>query len=146
FETIAYDDAGRISQITNGDGITNYVFDDRGQLTSADRSGTNLDEAFSYDPAGNRTLPGYQTLPGNRLQSDGTYQYTYDNEGNLVLQTEMATGNTREFQWDHRNRLIAVIDKDASGTETQRVTFGYDALDHRIAKEVQAGDSDVITH
>src|SRR5262249_46174685 len=47
------------------------------------------------------------------------------------------------FQWDERNRLVAVVDKDASGKVTQQILFTYDALDERIAEEVQQGGSDV---
>jgi len=29
-------------------------------------------------------MSGYQTGTGNRLLSDGTFNYTYDNEGNML--------------------------------------------------------------
>ena len=41
-------------------------------------------ESFSYDANGNRTMTGYSTGTGNRLLSDGTYNYTYDDEGNTL--------------------------------------------------------------
>ncbi len=42
----------------------------------------------------------------------------------------------RQFEWDYRNRLVAVVDKDAAGNEAQRVEFTYDAIDRRISKLV----------
>src|SRR5262249_51090386 len=70
----------------------------------------------------------------------------YDNEGNMTLRTEAATGNTRQFVWDFRNRLVSVIDKGASGNLIQQVDFAYDALDRRISKRVRdAAGHDVQT-
>ena len=81
------------------------------------------------------------TGPGNRLLSDGTYDYEYDDEGNLILRTEISgpgAGNFREFEYDHRNRLVKVTDRDPGGPVTQVVEFAYDSLDRRIAKTVDA--------
>ncbi|MFM6647620.1 MAG: RHS repeat domain-containing protein, partial [Dolichospermum sp.] len=44
--------------------------------------------------------------------------------------------------WDYRNRLVAFVDKDATGKETQRVEFTYDALNRRIAKAVDTNPQD----
>lgn len=44
------------------------------------------------------------------MESDGTYDYEYDAEGNRTKQTSIASGDYRTFTWDHRNRLIAVTD------------------------------------
>ncbi|MFM6776107.1 MAG: RHS repeat domain-containing protein, partial [Dolichospermum sp.] len=85
---------------------------------------------------------GYVTGKGNRLLSDGKYNYEYDNEGNLTKQTEIATGKVQELTWDYRNRLVAFVDKDATGKETQRVEFTYDALNRRIAKAVDTNPQD----
>jgi hypothetical protein len=38
-------------------------------------------------------------------QADGTFNYTYDNEGNTLTKTRIATGAVTEFVWAHRNRL-----------------------------------------
>jgi len=89
--TYAYDAASRVPQYTGPEGTISYSYDATSQLTSA-TGATN--ETYNYDPAGNRTGSGYQTGPANRLQSDGTYNYTYDAEGNLIQKTEIATGKT----------------------------------------------------
>jgi len=107
------------------------------------------------DANGNRVASslhsdGYETGVGNRLLSDGTYNYEYDDEGNLISQTEIATGAVREFEWDYRNRLVAVIDKNQANSETQRVEYTYDAFNRRITKAVDTNPQDavaaVVTH
>ncbi|MEM9808263.1 MAG: hypothetical protein AAF959_23610, partial [Cyanobacteria bacterium P01_D01_bin.56] len=142
FYNYGYDDASRISQITDIDGTNSYTYDDRDQLIAADYSNAaNPDETYGYDANGNRTNSslhgnGYVTGDNNQLLSDGTYNYTYDDEGNLLTRTEIATGNVRTFTWDYRNRLIAVSDTDTTGNELQRVEYIYDAFDRRISKTV----------
>ena len=142
FYDYTYDTDSRITRIVDVNGTTDYIYDDRDQLTGADRSNESLpDETFRFDANGNRLESsqhgtGYLTGPANRLLSDGTYNYTYDDEGNMRTRTEIATGAVREFTWDHRNRLVSVVDKNSGGEATQEVRFGYDALDRRIAKAV----------
>ncbi len=55
-----YDAANRITQFTNPDGVINYTYDERSQLTGAE-SDYQADESYSYDGNGNRTNPGYST-------------------------------------------------------------------------------------
>jgi RHS repeat-associated protein len=95
-------------------------------------------ESYSYDANGNRTLDGYVVGPGNRLSSDGTYDYTGDNEGNILTKTRIADGETTEFTWDHRNRLTQVLVKAAGGTVLKEERFTYDALDRRIGMWVDS--------
>ncbi|MEO0627758.1 MAG: DUF4595 domain-containing protein, partial [Bacteroidota bacterium] len=101
------------------------------------------DESYSYDANGNRvsySLHGsdYVTSSNNQLVADEVYTYEYDAEGNLTQQTETATGDVRVFEWDYRNRLVAVVDSDVTGIEVQRVSYTYDAMGRRIAKAVDA--------
>ena len=98
-------------------------------------SGTRS-EGYSYDANGNRTMTGYQTGAGNRLSSDGVYNYAYDDEGNLLTKTRISDGQRTEFVWDYRNRLSGVLVKDASGNVLQDTVFTYDVNDRRIGKWV----------
>jgi RHS repeat-associated protein len=143
---LTYDAASRIRQIVDVDGTRTYTHDDTNQLAGANyTSAAQTDEAFAYDDNGNRTGAGIVTGPANRLLSDGTFNYQYDNEGNLILRTEIATGRVREFQWDHRNRLVRVTDRDtAAGPATQVVRYTYDAMDRRIAKAVDTTPQDSV--
>ena len=148
FYNYVYDAASRITKITDVDGATDYTYDNRAQLTGANHSNANNpDETYTYDANGNRVTSsihgnGYVTGKGNRLLSDGKYNYEYDNEGNLTKQTEIATGKVQELTWDYRNRLVAFVDKDAAGKETQRVEFTYDAFNRRIAKAIDTNPQD----
>jgi len=141
-EDFVYDGVSRITQITDIDGVTDYSYDERNQLTGAERSDSNNpDESYSYDANGNRLSSSfheddYVTGENNQLESDGIYNYEYDLEGNLIRQTEIATGAVREFEWDYRNRLVTVVDEDALAEVTQSVSYTYDALNRRISKTV----------
>ena len=138
FETLTYDAASRITSINSVDGLSTYNYDQTNQLLSAihDPLSSLPNESYSYDLNGNRTINGYVTGAANRLVSDGTFNYEYDDEGNTIRSTEIATGVVREFEWDHRNRLVAVTDRDASNTVTQTVEYTYDTAHRRVSKTV----------
>lgn len=117
-----------------------YGYDAAGQLLSAERS-VGADESYAYDANGNRTaswLHGtdYVTGDGNRLLSDGVYDYAYDAEGNMITRTHAASGHTTTYTWDHRNRLTRVEQRDGGGDGTLlgEVEYVYDVLDRRIAR------------
>lgn len=144
FYNFKYDGGDRITKITDIDGTNDYTYDKNSRLTGANHTtATNPDEFYSYDANGNRITSNihgnsYLTGTNNRLLSDGKYNYEYDAEGNLIAKTEIATGKIRQFEWDYRNRLISVIDKDATGIETLQVNYTYDAMNQRIASSVDA--------
>ena len=91
-----YDAANRLTQLTTPDGSSDYSYNGRNELTSSVHSYQD-DEGYSYDDTGNRTNAGYVTGDHNRLLSDGTYSYEYDNEGNRVRRVEIATGAVTEY-------------------------------------------------
>jgi hypothetical protein len=92
-----------------------------------------------YDDNGNRTGGGYATGPYNRITSDGTYDYEYDDEGNIVLRTRISDDYYTEYEWDHRNRLIGVTDFDEQSTQLQQVTYAYDAFNRLVSRTLQVG-------
>lgn len=61
-------------------------------------------------------MPGYVTGTGNRLLSDGTHNYTYDDEGNTLTKVRISDGERTEYTWDYRNRLTQVVVKDSGGS------------------------------
>jgi RHS repeat-associated protein len=67
----------------------------------------------------------------NRLTDDGTYTYSYDNNGNRLTRTEKATGNITNYTWDAENRLIEVQMPGGS-----IVQYEYDPFGRRIQKNV----------
>ena len=124
-----WDAAGQLTQEVSNDGTLDFSYDVTGQLTGVTGWRT---EDYTFDPLGNRTMSGYQTGTGNRLLSDGTFNYTYDNEGNMLTKTEIATGKVTEYTWDRRNRLTNVTIKDSGGSVIQQSDYTYDAFDKRI--------------
>ena len=82
------DNAGRLTQEVrtwasgaSTDTVT-YGYTSNDQLTSVSHTHVSFaNESFSYDANGNRTGT---TGTDNRLTTDGTYNYAYDNEGNLL--------------------------------------------------------------
>ena len=113
------------TSLVGNDGTGDYTYDDTGQLTDADYD-FQTDETYTYDDNGNRTNTGYTTGDHNRLTSDGTYNYTYDNEGNVLTKTNISTSESVEYTWDHRNRLTKVTFKNSSSTATKIVEYAYD--------------------
>jgi len=100
-----------------------------------DETGT-LIEYYRYDANGNRTEShlhgtGYVTGTGNRLLSDGTYDYPYDAEGNMISKTDKTTGEVNEFYWDYRSRLTRVVVKDSGGTITAEDRYRYGVFNRR---------------
>ena len=153
-----YDAASRITQITDIDGATSFTYDTRDELTSATHADpVNPHETYAYDATGNRTSShlhgqGYKigdgnpaTSDANRLTSDGTYNYAYDDEGNLVRRVTITGGAVRELAYDQRNRLLQVTDRpSANGAATQVVKYTYDVFNRRIASDVDKTPGDAI--
>ncbi len=100
-------------------------------------------ETYTFDSNGNRksTAGASQSANGtfNRLQTDGTYNYQYDNEGNTIKRTLISSGAVTEYVWDHRNRLTTVTERvSATGATTKKTEYVYDAFDQRIGKKFDA--------
>jgi len=117
----SYDAKDRMTSVASmTDGQEDFGYDTRDQLTSSNRAGTVLDEAFTYDSSGNRDSKvkgsaGVQSsmygnaYQQNRLQSDASYTYTYDKEGNLLTRKSLGTiPQFVNYVWDYRNRLTSV--------------------------------------
>jgi RHS repeat-associated protein len=121
-------------QDNNSSSLT-YGYDANGELTSATGTlnGSNYNVSYSYDANGNRTMTGYSTGTGNELTSDGTYNYTYDNDGNTLTQTNIATGSVTYYAWDYRNRLTEEKGEDKNGNVLNDEKFTYDVNNNRIA-------------
>jgi len=138
----AYDDRGSLTAETHHGQSWSYTYDDSGQLTSATLAGNPaLSTDYSYDDQGNRTSEGETVGTANQITSDATYRYTYDAEGNLSHRTRISDGATTDYQYDLRNRLVSVTDRNSSGAVTQTVNYTYDVFDRRIGKTVNGQTS-----
>jgi len=140
---IQRDPAGNISQFDDAEGTHDYTYDDVYRLTGADHpsGGSQPDEFYTYDAVGNRlsahlsTSYNYSYLlgdGGNQLSQDDQFDYEYDNNGNLILRTESSTGLTTEYSYDHRDRLVSVVDRALNGDPLNQLAYQYDAADRRI--------------
>jgi RHS repeat-associated protein len=142
-DSMGYDVASRMTSLTTPDGASTLAYDNDNQLTSASLTA----ESYTYDSNGNRVAAtlgtgasGTNSVGGNNeLQSDATYDYSYDNEGNLISRTKIDGTGSDAFTWDDRNRLTQVVSRDGSGTITQTATYGYDDTNDRISKTITDG-------
>ncbi|MBL8815478.1 MAG: RHS repeat protein, partial [Planctomyces sp.] len=139
--TWTFDADRRITNFTSPDGTSAFTYDANDQVTVVDHS-YQTDESYTYGANGNRTNTGYTTSTNNLVTSDGTYNYTYDDEGNRISRTKIFDSTKIEYTWDHRNRLTDVVFKNAGGTVTKKVQYQYDVFNRRIGKKVDSnGDS-----
>ena len=129
----SYDAAGNMATSYNTfDGTVTYTSDGDGQLTGATSTSTpSLNEAYGYDLNGNRLTANnsngaasYSTGPNNELLCDGTYNYTYDAEGNRTSRTRISSDTCDDheinYSWDDRNRLTSVTFKNNNSGVTRR--------------------------
>jgi RHS repeat-associated protein len=125
---------GLVTSETYNGHTVNYSYDATDQLTS------DGSQSYTYDLAGNRTMPGYVTGAANRLSSDGTWNYTYDAEGNEVQKVSSSTNESWVFSYDDANRLLSAKHypgtNPATGTLTVDAEYLYDAQGNRISKAV----------
>ncbi|HZZ71753.1 MAG TPA: hypothetical protein VFE24_05840, partial [Pirellulales bacterium] len=114
-----------------------YTYDHDWQLNSAAAFGGYGGAGggtYGWDANGNSTLSGRVTGAGNRLLSDGTYNYTYDESGNMIKRVAISGGAESDYDWDNRGRLVMVTDKNSSGTTLQTVANSYDMFDNLIGR------------
>ncbi|MBC8351077.1 MAG: hypothetical protein H8E66_03770 [Planctomycetes bacterium] len=133
----SFDNMNRVTQFIGADGTTDYTYDKTSQLTDAGHT-FQSDETYTYDANGNRTMTGYTTGDNNQLTNDSTYSYEYDDEGNRTKRTDDTTFEETHYEWDFRNRLTKVTEKDDMGSTTKVVEFTYDVFSRRIAKAVDS--------
>ena len=105
-----YDAANRVTQETSTLGPTrNPTYDKTDQLTATGA------ESFAWDANGNPTGGSYSTGSGNRVSTDGTWNFTYNDDGNLTSKVKISTTETYSFTYDHNNQLTKVEHKATSG-------------------------------
>jgi len=127
-----YDDVGRLATETStlGPARTYDYFAD-GQVQS------NGSDNFDWDANGNDTE--HTIDPGNVLASDGAWEYTTDDEGNIADKEKISNGELWHYEYDNNNRLVLAEHKDdAESAVDLRVEFAYDILGNRIKKMVDA--------
>jgi RHS repeat-associated protein len=131
----AYNPVGNRTSLTDRRGSQAFGYDTLDRLTSASHPLLATPQAFAYDPVGNRTTGGSVVNAGNQLTADANYGYQYDDNGNLIRKTLLATGNYSQYTYDAENRLTKVEDFVAGNpTPAFTSTYRYDGLGRRIEK------------
>ncbi|MEM8875591.1 MAG: RHS repeat-associated core domain-containing protein [Planctomycetota bacterium] len=142
-----------------GERTTDYTYDPAGQIlgaviTNPDPTdplvANNEDESYTYDGAGNRlTDNGDATTTAddtdvvtaegsNRLESDGTYSYTYDDAGRLTQRDAIDSDISEKYDWDHRGRLTGITKLD-NGQPLSGTFYVYDAQDRLVRRTDWSG-------
>jgi RHS repeat-associated protein len=123
---------GRRISMTDNSGTTNYSYFDSGWLRSASHpAGSGIpNESYTYDPAGNRSSGAISSSydAADRIQSDGTYAYVFDGEGNLKTKTLLTGGPGTTYSWNADHQLLGITYPD--GTTS---SFRYDPFGRRVS-------------
>ncbi|MEO7862052.1 MAG: RHS repeat-associated core domain-containing protein [Nitrospirales bacterium] len=130
-----YNGVGNRTSLTDRRGPQAFGYDTLDRLTSASHPLLLNPQTFAYDAVGNRTTGGSVVNVGNQLTADANHSYQYDDNGNLIRKTLLATGNFTVYTYDPENRLTKV-EEFAAGANTPAATstYRYDGLGRRIEK------------
>ncbi len=147
-----YNDAGRMTDMTTGNGGHFYAYNEAGRLKNVSTPSGFL--VTLTDPAGNRhftyhdhyhpTKEQLQTWYSNRVQRDERYLYEYDRFGNLTEKRGYHSGwvpvaKDREavytYAYDQAHRLTRFAIEEGGQTQTL-ARYIYDPLGRRVGKNV----------
>ncbi len=116
---------------------TKYDYDPYGQLTV--RTTSQGQDRFWYDRTGNMGRDGQQAHrgPGDRLQSLGDIELSYDDGGRVVRRVEKSTSGPRTwgYGWGGNNELLKV-----ELPEGGSVKYAYDGFGRRVRKTLSSGE------
>ena len=116
----AYDGAGRLKTVTEGDGrVTEYEFDDFG----------NISREYEITERGIKTKRYYYDGGGRLIMAESpsrTERYEYDKTGNMIEKTTETGGREKKsyYRYDGSNRLEEYI----SGEESAEYRYNLDGL------------------
>ncbi|MBI5182123.1 MAG: RHS repeat protein [Nitrospirae bacterium] len=95
------------------------------------------DEAYSYDPVGNRLTDiearSYTYNNGNELLTQNGTSFTFDANGNMTSKTDSSGATT--YTYNSENRLVQINTQPVTGNP-QLVIYKYDPFGRRIEKSV----------
>ncbi|MBI2566307.1 MAG: RHS repeat protein [Candidatus Schekmanbacteria bacterium] len=128
-----YDKSGRVTQVGELDGSHIYSHDADGRTTVVDHPSASPlpDESYSYDLFGNRLSSHlsatYAYDVASRLESDDSYDYTFDGANRMTERIEGSTSQTTHYTWEAFGRLTG-----ATGPGVAQ-SYRYDALDRLVS-------------
>src|SRR5262245_21255514 len=79
-------------------------------------------------------MAGYQPGVANRIPNDGTWTYTYDDEGNTATRSK-AGGEKWYYAWNNAKELTSVRQTSDGTTNLLWVTYTYDALGQKVPED-----------
>ena len=120
-----------------------FTYDKADRLLTATQP-TPGNNAYAYDKLDNATtvtIPGIPTVnptynANNQLATSGAKTYAYDANGNTL-----SGDGAKTYKWDAESRLIEI----AYVGGTNKTTFTYDALNHRITTAETVGATTTTT-
>jgi RHS repeat-associated protein len=133
----SYDNAGRLSSITDGAGnqVVSYAYDAVGRL-SLETKGNGTYTTYEYDAAG-QLLSMMNYAPDGTVQS--AFGYTYDVNGN---RTSVATpAGTTSYGYDATGQLTGVTYPDG-----RSVTYEYDPAGNRVTVTDSGAATEYVTN
>uniref|UniRef100_UPI00273A70D1 RHS repeat-associated core domain-containing protein n=1 Tax=Oscillatoria sp. HE19RPO TaxID=2954806 RepID=UPI00273A70D1 len=144
------DPAGNRQRVEENDGrVVEYNYDALYRLTQEKITAPGLSDRmidYAYDAVGNRLsyhdsigeLKTYTYDPNDRLLSDGSSRYTYDNNGNTLSRIADATDGV-VYSWDYENRLVGA--QVTKPTGTVGIEYEYNADGIRVATTVNGEET-----
>lgn len=136
-----YDALGRLKEVTEHEGAnaysTQYEFDLAGNLLYILDSQGN-ERSFDYDSLGRRTFAEELHASGS---PSGAYTYSYDDNNNLVLQTDP---KSQEIAWTY-DALNRVTTEDWNNDSSADVTYTYDSASNGIGRLAEIAMASVET-
>jgi RHS repeat-associated protein len=137
------DNLGRITRkVETVNGVTrtdDYQYDTRGRLLNVARNG-DLVSVYDYDDNGNRlsrtnpststtTLASYDDQ--DRVMAYGSFEYTFNENGDLTSKFSTATNEETTYEYDARGSLLSVVLPDDTLIE-----YVIDGQGRRVGKKV----------
>jgi RHS repeat-associated protein len=93
-------------------------------------------------------MTGYATGPDNQLTTDGTWNYKYDNAGNVIEKDGAAGGSMAGYTWkyafDNANRLTVATEYNGSTAVVQELNF-YAVNGNRVEQDVTQSGTTTVT-
>lgn len=130
FFEYSYDEFGNMISVNENEGTWSYRYDKGGQLTHV-ISPNNETTVYTYDLSGNRTsvvtkdgVVNYNSNELNQYTSYGSATRKYDENGNLISQTD--EDGTTTYEYDYMDRLVRTV---LPGGKI--VTYTYDVFGNR---------------
>jgi len=139
---------GEIIELTDAQGVHQFVYDGRGWLVDAAHPGVPglTGGSYLYDAMGNwlslPDRPGPVTLSygsgagGHRLIDDGESAYSYNPRGSLIQRVDSSTGNTLSITNDGFDRPVTVTTTDQDDAVVSQANYRYLPSGSRVFAEV----------